>query len=594
MNFNNEQLELINHKEGACVVFAGAGSGKSASSVNRVKTLIDSGVPQSEILITTFSNKSGQDLKKKISELNIKDVTVGTFHSVCGRILNKKGIDTSNKIKQYEIDTIFRRIDKKLKIKDIKAISGCIGFQKNNMIGVNDTYEMRDSELSEDYIRDFYKAYEDYKRKNKCYDWDDVLLLTYKELKKGNLFDTYEYVIVDEANDLNKVQHELVKLLCPSGNIMYVGDEKQAIYGFRGSKPELMLNFKNEFPDTKIINLYYNYRSTKNIVECANGFIEPYCDKRYYVPSKAFNENNGEINIITNYDKEEEAIKIANLIDDKLKNGVAPNDICVLYRNNQNSYELEIELKEKGISYFVNSDEGSFFDKNEIQGIMAILRLIKNPKDDMACDIILSKRFSPLNYLSNNVKNDIVDLSARKNISMFDACDLVRTEKQFQRDSLDKFRDNIESLIVQYNNGTNLMTIINNIIRLFKIEDYIEDKYDEVGIEERLASLDSLKSFVKSNTLDSFLNFVYNSNKSKKKCGINDIQLMTCHKSKGLEFKEVFLIGVEDGKFPSFRAYDIREESRLFYVAVTRSKENLTISQIGDSEFVSQYRNYLK
>ena len=462
------------------------------------------------------------------------------------------------------------------------------------MIGVNDTYEMRDSELSEDYIRDFYKAYEDYKRKNKCYDWDDVLLLTYKELKKGNLFDTYEYVIVDEANDLNKVQHELVKLLCPSGNIMYVGDEKQAIYGFRGSKPELMLNFKNEFPDTKIINLYYNYRSTKNIVECANGFIEPYCDKRYYVPSKAFNENNGEINIITNYDKEEEAIKIANLIDDKLKNGVAPNDICVLYRNNQNSYELEIELKEKGISYFVNSDEGSFFDKNEIQGIMAILRLIKNPKDDMACDIILSKRFSPLNYLSNNVKNDIVDLSARKNISMFDACDLVRTEKQFQRDSLDKFRDNIESLIVQYNNGTNLMTIINNIIRLFKIEDYIEDKYDEVGIEERLASLDSLRSFVKSNTLDSFLNFVYNSNKSKKKCGINDIQLMTCHKSKGLEFKEVFLIGVEDGKFPSFRAYDIREESRLFYVAVKRSKENLTISQIGDSEFVSQYRNYLK
>ena len=595
MDFNKEQKELINHKEGACVVFAGAGAGKSASATNRVKQLILSGVDPSQILITTFSNKSAQDLKNKLSELFVNNVTVGTFHSVCGKMLYSKGIDTTNKIKQYEIDNLFKGIDRTMKTKEVQAIMRVIGLQKNNLIGVDDTYEMRDFELTEEYVREFYRAYENYKKAKRVYDWDDVLLLAYEELKKNNVGYTYEYIIVDESNDNNVVQMELVKLLCPSGNIMLVGDEKQAIYGFRGSKPELMLNFKNEFPDAKIINLYMNYRSTNNIVETANGFIQQYCDKRYYVPSKAFNQNNGEIKIIEHFDKENEAKKIADMIEAKLKKGVAPNDICILYRNNQNSFEIEKELKERNIEYFINSEDGSFFNRNEIKGIMAVLRLIHNTKDNEACNEIFNKRFYPLKFISNNIKDSINNLSAKRDISMFDACDLIQTQKDYQKKSLKEFRNIIESLIIQYNNGTPLMTIINNIIRVFKIKDYIEDKYDEQGIEERLESLNSLKSFVKNNTLDSFLNFVYCSNKSKKTCGINDIQLMTCHKSKGLEFKEVFLIGVEDGKFPSARAFDIVEEARLFYVATTRSKENLTISQIGDyNKFVSEYRSFLE
>ncbi|OSA95780.1 UNVERIFIED_ORG: DNA helicase UvrD [Clostridium botulinum] len=589
MKFNKEQLEVINHKDGAMAVIAGAGSGKSTVLVERVSELIKYGIESDEILVVTFTDNSSKDLKSKFKKKNIEGITTGTFHSIGKRVLMSEGIDTSKQLACYQIENEFRKIDENAKIKDIMSF---ISYQKNYGIGVNDDFIEKESDYTENELRDFFKCYETFKAKQHALDFEDWLILTVDILKKNPNKYSFKYILVDEHQDSNLLQNEMIRLLCPSGNVFCVFDYRQAIYTFRGGNPEYCMNFKEYYPNAKVINLNMNYRSTKNIVDNSNNFIGKYYgDYEFYKDSIANNNKEGNVELITNFDKDEEAENIVDKIKEELNNGAKPNDIAVIYRNNLNSFNIENELKKNNISYFISSTDGNFFNRKEISCIMCMLRLIDNPHDNVAYDTVFNTRTYPFSFIPNTIKNRIRDLSAKKNISLFDASELVKVDKPYQRKNLDLFKNIVSDLIIQHKTGVKLSSIVDNILTLIRMNSFIEDKYEGDQLEERLESITAFKSFIRDNTLESFLKFVYGSNKSKKKCTKDDIQLMTIHKSKGLEFKNVYLIGIQDGKFPSEKA-PIDEEARLMYVAITRPKENLTLSQIyEDNRFINEYLN---
>lgn len=589
MRFNNEQTQAINHKEGACAVIAGAGSGKSTVLVNRIKKLVDDGVCENEIVAITFTDNSSKDLKTKLEKLNLNDVIVGTFHSICRRILIKEGINTSKMLKSFEIENEFRKIEEKPKMNDIISF---ISYQKNYGINYDDNFIYKESIYDENTLRIFYEAYEKLKIRNNALDFDDWLLKARDILKNNKNNDyTCSYILVDEHQDSNLIQNELIDLLCPSGNIFCVFDYRQAIYTFRGSNPEYCMNFKQKYKDAKIINMNTNYRSSNDIVERSNNFIKKYYgDYEFYADAKPNNNENSKINVLSFDDKESEGKSISKMIQEDIKSGIQPNEIAVIYRMNQNSFEIERELKKLGIKYDISS-KNSFFNRREINAIICMLRLINNPDDNTAFEEIFNFRCYPMQFISKNVFGNIIDLSARKNISLFDASEFSKTNKNWERRNIDIFRDIVTSLIIQHKRGVKLKDIINNVISLLRIEEYIEDKYDGDEMEERLESLNSLKSFVRDNTLESLLRFVYSNPKSKNKNNKNAVKLMTVHKSKGLEFKKVYLIGIQDGKFPNDNANEI-DEARLFYVGVTRSKSELVLSQIFENnQFVEEYMN---
>lgn len=591
IKFNKEQLEAINHKEGACAVIAGAGSGKSTVLVNRIKKLVEDGVNEEKIVAITFTNNSSRDLKNKLNKLGINNIVVGTFHSICKRILLSEGIDANKTINSFEVENEFRKISNKPKMNDIMSF---ISYQKSYSIGINDEFVDKDSGYCEEDLRMFYSSYEKLKKERKAMDFDDwlikardVLRYTYNSKKY-----TYDYILVDEHQDSNLIQNDIIDLLCPSKNIFCVFDYRQAIYTFRGGNPEYCMNFKQRYRDSKIINLDINYRSSSEIIKGANRFIRKYySDYEYYSDSKSSSRESGTVDILNFNSKQDEAEKIVECIKNDLANGVAPNEIAVLYRMNQHSFEIENELKKNKISYHTSA-KNSFFNRREINAIICILRLIDNPDDDGAFEEIFNFRCYPISYISKQIFGNIVDLSARKNISLFEACEVSRTNKEWERRSLDNFRRIILSLVLQNNRNIPLIKIIENIITLFKFEEYIEDRYDGIELEERLASLESLKLFVRDNTLSSLIKFVYSSNKTERKNNKNDIQLMTVHKSKGLEFEKTYVIGIEDEKFPHINSNEI-DEARLFYVAITRAKKHLVMSQIYEgNQFIDEYINY--
>lgn len=591
IKFNNQQQKVINFKEGSACVLAAAGSGKTACIINRIKKLVEDGTDESEILAVTFTNNSGNDLKKKLKKECLDRVQVGTFHAISKRILMSEGIDVSKQLPIYEIENIFKKIDKQAKCKEIMSY---ISLQKVSGNGILDITE--DSEhYTVNELRNYYKAYEDYKTYKKAYDFTDWMLKAIEILKssKGKIY-TVKYLLVDEQQDNDIIQNQLMNLLCPSKNIMVVGDIRQSIYGFKGGSPNLFMDFDKRYPNASILNMDINYRSSRNIVQGANNFIKKYLgDFRYYSDSLPNNKNDGEIIKLMSLSKEEEGEKIADLISMDIKNGIKPSDIAILYRLNKQSFYIENELKKNNIDYHIEANN-NFFERKEVKAIICMLRLLLNPEDDGAYEYLYKLRCHPFSFMSNNLLSQIIDLSAKKDISLLDASAYIRTNKNYERKNLDNFIDIYKSLLVQKQKGKDLLNIINNIIKLFRLHQYIEEHYEGDELEERLESLEATKSFVRNNTLESFLKFVYTSETTKRKIKSNEVQLMTVHKSKGLEFKKVYIL-VNNNDFPSKKALDsnnLDEEARVFYVGITRAKEDLVFSVIGDNSlFVEEYFN---
>lgn len=586
MQFNEQQKQVIDFKDGNCVVLAGAGSGKSTCLVNRIKKLIDSGVNESDITTITFTRGSADDLKKKLKKLNIENVRVGTYHSICMNIIKQEGYVLDNQLKDFEYKNVFKKINGN-KMPKWKDIMGFIGYQKNNMIGVSDEFIDTGIEYTIAELREYYKEYEKLKESKKCFDFDDVLLWAYDVLLKTNYKYSCKYLLVDEAQDNNLVQNKMLELLCPSNNIMLIGDFRQSIYSFRGSKPEDFMNFDSLLKNCNVINLDTNYRSNSNIVENANKFISKYYgDYKYYSDSIPSNNKKGNIEIIEELSSEDEAKEVADKIEMLLKNKCNPNEICVLYRLNSQSNYIEDELKTRNIPYDI-AKENSFFKRKEIDIIMCMLRLVRSSSDNDAYSKLYTYRMIP--FLSKDSFMKIEELSGKLNISLLNASETIRLPKQYEISAIKKFSDVVNKLTRQYQIGIPLSTLIDNIISSLHIHDFIVDTYgSDSEIEDRTQSLINFKKFIRDNTLETFIKYVYEKSASQKKSN-NNVQLMTLHKSKGLEFDNVFLIGVDEGKFPNLKA-DIYDEARLMYVGVTRAKNNLCVSSGLSSIFIDQYK----
>ena len=587
--FNEQQKEVILHGETPLMVVSSAGGGKSTTIVARAVKKVKEG--KKNICVITFTRNTADDLTKKFNKAGVSSyVSVGTFHSICGNILRKEGINISKRVKDYEIENLFKKIiqdDKKIDMKDIMSF---ISYQKNNMRSYKDDFVEKESGYGEDQLRDCFRVYEEYKDKIGAYDFDDYLILGHKILLENPHKYEFDWVFVDETQDSNKLQMEIVDLLCPSGRITVVGDYRQCMYSFRGSKPELFMDFYKSHPNTTVVNMNINYRSHKEIVEKSNDFIRQYYGEyEHYLDAVPNSEEHADIELMVNDLPEVEAQDVCDKVQTLLSLGYKGSDIAILFRNNVQSQHIENEFKVRDIDYFIES-EGGFFNRKEIDIVMCMLRLIDNPEDDSAFEKLFRYRCEPFVFLANTILNDIISLSSERDISHLEASTLVHVQP-WQSQKLRWFANTIEKLINQHNMGYSLLQIMNNIISTLDMENYIRTNYpNEEDQTERLESLENLKKFIRNNTLDTFLKFVYEKNtSSESKNSENKVQMMTVHKSKGLEFKAVFVVGIATGKFPSEKS-DIQEEANVFYVAVTRAIERMYLSQIGTyNQFLEQY-----
>lgn len=587
--FNEQQKEAILHGDTPLMVVSAAGSGKSTTLVGRAVKKVKEG--KRNLCAITFTRNTADDLTRKFEKAGISNyINVGTFHSICGTILKKEGVNISKRVKDYEVENLFKKIIQDEKKIDMKDIMSFISYQKNNMISYRDDFVEKESSYGEDQLRDCFKAYEEYKIKVGAYDFDDYLLLGHKVLVDNPRKYEYDYLFVDETQDSNEIQMQIVDLLCPSGRITVFGDAQQCMYSFRGSRPELFMDFYKTHPNTNVVNMNINYRSHKEIVEKSNDFIRQYFgDYEYYSDAVANSQEHAEIELMVNDLAEVEAQDVSDKVQTLLSLGYKGSDIAILFRNNVQSQHIENEFKVRDIDYFIES-EGGFFNRKEIDIIMCILRLIDNKDDDSAFEKLFRYRCEPFVYLANTILNDIISLSGERDISHLEASQLVHVQP-WQSQKLRWFANVIEKLINQHNNGYSLLQLIENIISALDMENYVRTNYpNEEEQNERMESLENLKKFIRSNTLDTFLKFVYEKNTSgEKQNSENKVQMMTVHKSKGLEFKVVFVVGIATGKFPSEKS-NIEEEANVFYVAVTRAIERMYLSQIGTyNQFLEQY-----
>lgn len=588
MNFNTQQQLVVNHKDGASAVISGAGSGKTTVLLGRIENLIENhNIIQKDIITISFTRNSANELKRKLELKGYGSVKVGTFHAICMDILFKEGFNLKKDIKEWECKTLFEKFTNGKPV-DTKDILSFISFQKNNMITYNDDFITKESKYSDFELKGFYKAYENFKKKEKRYDLDDYLLECYKIVINNKGKYTWNYVLVDEHQDSNLVQNLLINEWCSKDNLMVIGDFRQAIYNFRGAKPELFMDFYKNHDNTKIINLDINYRSCKNIVEKSNKFIKRYYgDYIHYSDSVSDNKEDGAIDTFSFLDRKEESKELVERIINMLKSGIEPKEISILYRNNSHADFIECELKKNKIPYEI-SNGSSFFKRKEIGMIMSVLRLIKNVHDDEAFEIFYKSGCYPLTYCSNKTFDSIKQNAGKKNLSYYESFIVHKYEKQHEKNNVPIFNDTITSLKLQNEKRVNIENLIDNIVKAFKINTYIDSNYiKQEDIDDRKSSFETLKKFIKGDDLESFIRYVTSPIVIKKKDS-NVINLMTIHGSKGLEFDNVFVIGIEDGKFPSEKS-DIKEEARLMYVAVTRPKKNLYLSSILGSRFIDEY-----
>ena len=588
--FNDKQIEAINSIEGTVQVIAAAGSGKSSILVERVLNMINHNIKPDDILTISFTNASATDLKKKLAEKGV-DVQAGTFHSVCKKLLEDIGYkNLTNFPNAYKLkrEMEMRTGEKDLNIKDICS---WIDYQKAYGLTYTDILMEKESIYSgAGLLRDFFKIYEDFNKKTHSFDFNDWMNLTVKEYEKGRIKKKWKYVLVDECQDLSGAQHKLVDLFCSTNNIFEVGDGNQVLYEFRGATPALFETFDKTHKDTRVINMNINYRSCNNIVEAANHFIRPY-NKHYsnYMDSVANNKENGIIKCKDFYTKEEEAVYVVNSIEKMLNEGINPKDIAVLYRNHSCSAYIEKELRYAGIDY-KTFNENSFFDRKEIKAILSILKLLVDCNDDEAFEMLLESRLYPTKYYKKDLIGNLRVDAGKRNYSMYEAFMDYGFKIDYEAKNRDILLDMIIRLKAQKEKFLSADKIINNIVKMFKIEKMLMENYEYSTYIDKMDSIKDFSDMGRGIQVDAFVKMCSVGNVKKNKQS-DCIELRTIHSSKGLEWDNTFLVGLQEDKFPSAKANEL-SEARLMYVGVTRAKKNLYLTCINYSDFYRKYISY--
>lgn len=590
-NLNKEQIEAVKHIDGPLLVLAGAGSGKTKVLTTRIAYLISLGVSPDNILAITFTNKAAGEMKERISKLvgfSSKFMQISTFHSFGLKIVKENyeylGYDKNFVI--FDADDTLTIIKKILKDKNLdpekfnpRAIRSQISKLKNDLI---DSKKYSNFSLTEfeKVVLEVYKKYESELIKNNSLDFDDLLILPIKlfEKRKDLLLmyqERYKYILIDEYQDTNEAQYKLTKLLASKyKNICCVGDADQAIYGFRGANYKNILNFESDYKNALVIKLEENYRSSKTILDAANSVIKNNKNRK----SKNLYSNLGIGDKITYYRANsglEEVKYVVNKIKELEDNLVSLSDIVVLYRTNAQSRVFEDGLMKAGIPYKIVGGL-NFYSRMEIKNLLAYLRLICNSNDNVSLERIINV---PRRGIGAKTISNLYDKSYLFNVSLYDAID---SGKELM------FKNMIEEL-KSIKDTMSLVEFIDLVLDKSGLrKELVEEKTLEADI--RLENLEEFKSVAKSFedemgvvSLDDFLlNVSLITDNNNLKEDNNAVSLMTIHAVKGLEFDYVFVVGLEEGLFPHqnsmFSEEELEEERRLCYVAITRCKKKLYLS----------------
>ena len=613
---NDDQKKAVLHKNGPLIVIAGAGSGKTRVLTYRIVHLINEGVDPFNILALTFTNKAAKEMKKRISQSVgdsiAKNIWMGTFHSVFARILRSEasfiGYPTSFTIYDtQDSERLVSNIIKELKLnKDnykAKQIRNRISSLKNNFISPEKYYSVPDlveqDKISkrEEFVT-IYKRYNDRCFKASAMDFDDLLLKTNELLNKfpeilSKYQDKFRYIMVDEYQDTNYSQYLIIKSLSDRyENLCVVGDDSQSIYSFRGANIDNILNFKKHYPNCSTYKLEQNYRSSNNIVQCANSLIKK---NQFKLDKTIWTSNKDGDKILVNKsqtDSDEGRFIASSIFQEKNNEYLDNSSFAVLYRTNAQSRSIEDALRKINIEYQVFGGL-SFYQRKEIKDVLAYLRLTQNQNDEESFRRIIN---FPPRGIGQTTIDKLTLISEKENLSLFDSISKIKNYdikiNSSTIDKLENFQNLILSLKVFSNNNNALDTathILNKsfIINHYKNEGSLESFNRIENIEELINGINDFMQgqnelYESDKSLSKYLEDVALYSETDKNIESNKVSLMTIHMAKGLEFPIVYVVGLEENLFPSIMSInsreEIEEERRLFYVAMTRAEKKLILS----------------
>ena len=624
---NPAQRAAVENYDVASLIIAGAGSGKTRVLTSRIAYMIEQGVAPYNILALTFTNKAAEQMRSRIAQMlpdsRSRYIRMGTFHSVFSRILreNADRIGFPESFTIYEpsdcknlLKTIFRELNLSDDRYKPNAIASRISFAKNSLVTpgaylANSVYAAEDRQAQIPEFGNIYNIYCQRCKRNGAMDFDDLLLQTNILLRDcpdvlARYQELFKYILVDEYQDTNYAQYVIIRRLSQlHSKVCVVGDDAQSIYSFRGAKIENILSFQKDFPDAKVFKLEQNYRSTRTIVEAANSVIVRN-SKRMDKNCFSAGDVGEKIRILKAYTDREEAEMVVSDLRDKVRAaGDAWSEAVILYRTNNQSAVLEDNLRRRGIPYRIYKGS-SFYDHKEIKDMLAYIRLVINPRDDEAFRRIVNY---PARGIGDTTVQRIAQLAAERGVSMWEAVDALVAEPV-----TDPVQRTIARKVAEFVAMIRALSLARNdkglydfgmeiasrsgIIAVYRTENTPEATSALDNIEELLNSMQLFKeqrdaeirggerTAEEEATVEEWLQNVMLMTDMDKDDpeDSNKVTLMTVHSAKGLEYKYVYIVGMEENLFPSQRASEsadgMEEERRLFYVALTRAKVSATIS----------------
>ncbi len=601
---NDKQYEAVVNTEGPCLVIAGAGSGKTKVLTHKIAYLIgEKNAKPWDIIAITFTNKAANEMKERIANLigdSAKDIWMGTFHSICVRILrrfiDRIGFDTSFIIfDTSDQKTLIKGCLKDLAIDDKlftdRGVLSEISNAKNEMLEP-DQYTLRaNGDFRKETIATIYELYQKRLRENNAIDFDDIINYTIKILMENpDVLEYYankfKYVLVDEYQDTNKSQFTLITLFASkNGNITVVGDNDQGIYSFRGADISNILNFERDFPGTKIIKLEQNYRCTGNILKAANAVIKNN-EVKYKKELWTQNEEGKLPKVYLAENEYDEGSYIVSQIEHlKREEYYKYSDFAVLYRMNTQSRAIEDIFRRENVPYKIVGGL-KFYERKEIKDIIAYLRLIQNSSDNLSLKRIINE---PKRGIGKTSLEKIEQLAISNNTSMYDVIknsdqyglnrvflnsrDFINTIEEIKAKKEEISISELIKMILKRTGYTKALKDENTVEAENRIENLDEFLTVAIEFEEEFAE-NGLREFLEGITLSSDLDDVEETD--------DTVTLMTLHSAKGLEFPVVFLVGMEEGIFPGYKSIaepkELEEERRLCYVGITRAKQNLFLT----------------
>ena len=586
---NKEQKEAVLHKEGPCLVLAGAGSGKTKVLTTRIANMINNGIYSGNILAITFTNKAAKEMRDRISNMVENNYAfVGTFHSFGLRVIRenteKLGL-TSNFtiIDSDDVSSVIKKIMKELDIStkeySVSYIRNKISFIKNEMLSDSEVDKYLNSPPEKVAVK-VYREYEKVLKRNNAVDFDDLLKRPVELfMQNDDILDKYQekyrYILIDEYQDTNEVQYKLVKLLASKyRNLFVVGDVNQSIYGFRWSNYKNILNFEKDYPDSKSITLNQNYRSTNTILNAANSVIKNNVERKEVNLYSTFGDG-VKIKYFRGNDEKDEVKLVIDEIKKLLDKGYDYNDFAILYRTNAQSRNVEDAILKVNWPYRV---VGSyyFYKRKEIKDLLCYLRLISNHQDDVSLERVINV---PKRGIGDTSINNLRSLARDNNECMF-KCLSKPKEVEFKKLILELTEDAKD---------LDLTELIDVVLEKSGMKEELEKEHT-LEADIRLENLMEFKSITENYqretgtvNLEDFLEDIsIVADSSEHQTLDNAVTLMTMHAAKGLEFKVVFLIGMEEGIMPHSMSLneesELEEERRLCYVGITRAKERLYIT----------------